>query len=340
MTVRKRKSQPLGWELLLERTKLSTLNHARILAAFTRGRLELDSYVRLSATQDHTWNEESATERLIMAAHPEASYVAFSRAHEEAIGADWLWWFLGESGECVGALVQAKKLAVGMRSFSVDFKHPGGSQKGKQLADLLAASDIFKVPAVYAVYCGDPAYRGGDRMCPSVDRGDPCQRCERASVLLFPALAAQELLDDAPPTTGEIAFKKGVPLEDAIDPAVPAPAVDDVFRYTMDDEFAALLDDPQTGPRDIAKAMFGMVREVREQMAVKFQKDRIDLGPDALFRSVFAGGEQPGDHLLPYAHILRGVRRRLPRYVTDVLAGGELPSEYAPYLAGLAVIRI
>jgi hypothetical protein len=71
-------------------------------------------------------------------------------------------------------------------------------------------------------------------------------------------------------------------------------------------DHADILDNPQTGARDIAKTMFGMVREVREQMVVKFQKDRIDLGPDAVFRSVFAGGEQPGDHLLPYAHILRG----------------------------------
>jgi len=315
-------------------------HHPDLLAAFTRGRSELDSYVRQSAAQDHTWNEESATERLIMAAHPEAQYVVFSRAHEEAIGADWLWWFLDQSGECFGALVQAKKLTVGQHSFSVDFKHPGGPQKGKQLADLLAASDIFKVPAVYAVYCGDPAHRGGDKMCPTVDRGDPCQRCERASVLLFTALAAQELLDEAPSKAGAIAFKKGVPLEDTIDPAVPAPEVSDVYRFAMDDGFAALLDNPQTGPRDIAKAMFGTVREVREQMLLKFVKDRIDLGPEAVFSSVFAGGDQLGDHLLPYAHILRGLRRQLPQYVTDVLSGGELPREYAPYLAGLAVIRI
>jgi hypothetical protein len=86
--------------------------------------------------------------------------------------------------------------------------------------------------------------------------------------------------------------------------------------------------------------MFGMVREVREQMLVKFQKDRIDLGPGAVLGSVFAGGEQSGDHLLPYAHVLRGVRRQLPQYVIDVLDGGDLPSEYAPYLAGLTVIRI
>jgi hypothetical protein len=88
---------------------LSTPGHADTLAAFTRGRLEVDECVRQSASQGHTWNEEPATERLIMAAHPEARYVAFSRTHEEAIGADRLWWFVDESGECGGALVQAKK---------------------------------------------------------------------------------------------------------------------------------------------------------------------------------------------------------------------------------------
>jgi hypothetical protein len=189
-----------------------------------------------------------------------------------------------------------------------------------------AASDIFKVPAVYAVYCGDPAYRAGGRMCARAHRRDPCQRCERASVLLFPALAGQERLDAAPSKAGETAFTTSVPLEDTIDPAVPAPAVNHAFRFARGDGFADLLDNPQTGARDIAKTMLGMVREVREQMLVKFQKDRIDLGPNAVFRSVFARGEQPGDHLLPYAHILRGLRRQLPQYVDGAPSGHRRPA--------------
>jgi hypothetical protein len=319
---------------------VSTPSPLPTLEAVARGRLALDAYVCQSTAQDHTWNEESATERLIMAAHPEVKYATFSRAQEAAIGADWLWWFVGDSGECFGVLVQAKKLTVGARTFAVDYKHPGGPAAGKQLADLLAAANVFEVPAAYAVYCGDPAYRGGDRMCPAADRGDPCQRCERASVLIFPALAAQELLGDAPSKAGAVTFERGVPLEDAIDPAVPGAAVEDVYRLVMGAEFAALLEDPQTGPREIAKRMFEMVKEVRGQMALKFHKDRVDLGPDAVIRSVFAGGERIGDPLLPYAHILRGLRHRLPGYVTQVLAGGQLPDEYAPYLAGLAVIRL
>lgn len=319
---------------------MSATSPLQTLEAFGRGRLALDAYVRLSASQDHTWNEESATERLIMAAHPEVEYTTFSRAQEDVIGADWLWWFVDDSGEALGVLVQAKKLTVGARSFSVDYKHPGGKRKGKQMADLLAASDVFKVPAAYAVYCGDPAYRGGKRMCPATGRGDPCQRCERASVLFFPALAAQELLDQAPSKAGAVTFEKGVPLEDAMDPAVPAAAVEDAFRHVVGEEFAALLEDPQTGAREIAKRMFEIVKEVRGQMALKFFKERIDLGPQAVIRSVFAGGERVGDPLLPYAHILRGLRRQLPTYVTEVLAGDLLPQEFAPYLAGLAVIRV
>jgi hypothetical protein len=79
--------------------------------ALTRGRAAVDDFTRTWLSQGNpTWPEEAATVQLLMAVHPELSYVAFTRHEESQIGADWLWWFLDSTTrEAFGLLVQAKK---------------------------------------------------------------------------------------------------------------------------------------------------------------------------------------------------------------------------------------
>ncbi|MCX4751155.1 hypothetical protein OG455_37590 [Kitasatospora sp. NBC_01287] len=320
-------------------------SHADVLAAFTRGRLAVEDHVRESALQDREWGEEETTVQLLMKAHPEVRYVEFARTHEGQVGADWLWWFVDLTGECFGLLVQAKKLKPIKTGFTVDFKHPDNTSK--QMADLLRTADRFNVPAVYALYCGDLTYRGGARHCPAcasrqegVPQVDPsCLRCERASILLLPALAAQQLAVCAPRQAGLKAFSIGLPLEDAIDRNVFTPEIKDSNLYQLRGELRKFLEDRQYGPREIAKAIFDIVSKMGSGVFDQVMERELPmiLNRDAVFRTV------PADRAYfsapYYADVLCGLRRRLPKYVEPVMNGAG-PPVGAERLAGMVLVHL
>ncbi|MFK0189745.1 DUF6615 family protein [Kitasatospora sp. NPDC090308] len=307
------------------------------LAAFTASRKAVDKFVTASMRQGRTWGEESVTERLLMAAYPTVRYVEFNRAQEEVVGADWLWWFVDRSGEAFGALVQAKKLKVQAQSCAIDFKHPGGDAAGKQMRDLLTTADFLDVPAVYALYCGTLKYREEVTECPVHEyRGRPCQRCQRASILMLSALAAQELAYLSPASAGSSAFETGVPLEDLVDPEVCADNF--VFDSPLAIELANFFEQKQEGVRDIAKAMFNSVKKARQLLMATPE----DLGDDTVFGTIPAGlGQFEADNL-PFRHILRGLKRELPRDVADAIeSDGQLGLwEYRRFIAGVVVVDV
>ncbi|MFF9810734.1 DUF6615 family protein [Streptomyces coeruleorubidus] len=70
----------------------------------------------------HHWAEETVADLLLMAVHPELSYVSFNRYEEARIGADWLWWFVDSaSHEAFGVLVQAKNLKKKGQRWHIDY---------------------------------------------------------------------------------------------------------------------------------------------------------------------------------------------------------------------------
>ncbi|TKS96378.1 hypothetical protein [Streptomyces lasalocidi] len=312
-----------------------------LLTAFTRGRQAVDSYVSESARREHNWGEESATERLLMAAWPDVPYAPFNRRQEKAIGADWLWWFVDLTGECFGIIVQAKKMKQTKTGLTVDFKYPKST--GQQMNDLFTTAREFNLPAAYMLYCGDTQYRrDSNSWCPACSGKDPhCRRCERAGTLLLPALAADHLRFHTPSIAAEDAFRDGFPLEDAVDRNVSTkPLIQDLNIRSLDPPLREFLVTPQHGPREIAKMMFEVVSRMRRGQFSAVAPERPAISNEETL--VFPATPRDTGHFRTpyYPHILNGLRRRLPEYVEPVMNGTLPPSDLSDRLAGMILVRI
>ncbi|MFF0721863.1 hypothetical protein [Micromonospora sp. NPDC003816] len=306
-------------------------------SSLVRGRQAVEAYITECRDQlgEYTWDEEHATVRLTHAAHPVARYIPFTRNQEggtptsSGTGADWLWWWLSPTGECFGMLVQAKSLKrVGGR-WDVDLNYA----KRKQIIDLLNASDLLKVPAVYTLYCGDPAYRP-DLTCGGGHTSDALDRCHRSAVCALPALIASQLATftalDSPGQAAIEAYQYAFPLEDLADTSLGTPFVDDLNLHHIDGELLEFLTQPQGMPRDIAKKIFGMVSRMRSGQFALAVSERQRVDEDAV---VFEDLPTDRGHFgVPYFdHVLRGLRRQPPDYLV-AMANGEDPP---PWLSGL-----
>lgn len=142
------------------------------------------------AAQGHGAKEETLTEILLAAASDRVRYVEFNGAEEASVGADWLWWFVDESGECLGLLVQAKRLKLKGSKWKIDFGYRSGGES--QMQKLLDASTHLGVASAYVLYCGDWAYRG-DLTCGPRHTGESCNLCDRAGVSMLAGLCAKYL---------------------------------------------------------------------------------------------------------------------------------------------------
>jgi hypothetical protein len=312
-----------------------------LLTAFARGRQAVDSYVSESARRGHAWGEESATERLLMAAWPEVSYAQFNRPQEKVIGADWLWWFVDLTGECFGVIIQAKKMKQTKTGLTVDFKYPRNT--GQQIMNLFATAREFDLPAAYILYCGDLEYRrDSNSWCPACSGEDSrCRRCERAGTLLLPALAADQLRSQTPSIAAEDAFRDGFPLEDAVDRNVSTePLVRDLNIRSLDLPLRKFLTTPQHGPREIAKMMFEVVSNMRRGQFSAVAPERPVISDENVF--IFSATPRDTGHFRTpyYPHILNGLRRRLPEYVEPVMSGALPPGNLSDRLAGMVVVQI
>lgn len=312
-------------------------------SALVRGRRAVEAYINecLDQLGEYAWEEEHATIQLIHAAYPTARYVPFNTnqeggsANASGTGADWMWWWLSATGECFGMLVQAKNLKRVGQKWDVDLDYA----KRRQIIDLLNASDLLRVPAAYALYCGDLAYRH-DVTCGPHHTSDAFDRCHRSAVCVLPALIANQLASytvfDSTSQAAIEAFQNAFPLEDLADTTLSTPFVADLNLQRVSGELLEFLTQPQGLPRDIAKKIFTMGSMMRSGQfaAAVDEQQRVDAD-DVVFSDLPA---DQGHFGVPYFdHILRGLRRRTPDYVDAVANGEDPPPWLSRIVAGIAL---
>jgi hypothetical protein len=311
-------------------------------AALVRGRLAVDGYVaQLQEQGSDTWLEEHATERLYMAAWPYVRWVAFNRQQEGVTGADWLWWWVDSSGECFGVLVQAKILKRKPRGgWSIDFLHRGG----EQMDSLLQAADYFQIPAAYVLYCGNTHYRRG-LTCGSRHTPESCLRCERAGVSIVSALIAKHVAGKPVlgfPTadqSAQDAFHWADPVEDLAMPSTMSQPILDLNMQRASTELRAFLAQEQRGVRHVARLIFSAVSRMRTGQFALSLDEKVDVGVKAaVFGSLPTDSGHFGRQYFP--HILRGLRKELPAYVTRVFQGEDAPAWAADRLAGIVLVEL
>ncbi|BCJ65736.1 hypothetical protein [Polymorphospora rubra] len=315
-------------------------------ASLVRGRQAVEAYIVECRDQlgEYTWDEENATDRLIHAVYPAARYIPFKRNQEggtptsSGTGADWLWWWLSPTGECFGMLVQAKNLKRIGKRWAVDLEYA----KRKQIIDLLNASDLLEVPAVYALYCGDPAYRP-DLTCGEGHTSDTLDRCHRSGVCALPALIASQLATfsalDPPGQAAIEAYQNAIPLEDLADTSLGTPVVHDLNLRHIDGKLLEFLTQPQATARGIAKKIFEMVSRMRSgQFALAVSEHR-RVDENAF---VFANLPTDRGHFgVPYFdHVLRGLRRQPPDYLVAMAGGDDPPAWLSRLVAGIALFDV
>jgi hypothetical protein len=305
--------------------------------ALVRGRRAVEAYITECRNQlgEYAWEEEHATVRLIQAAHPVARYIPFTRNQEggnrtvSGIGADWLWWWLSPTGECFGMLVQAKNLKLARGKWDIDLEYA----KRKQIVDLLNASDRLEIPAGYVLYCGDTAYRAG-LTCGAGHTSNLDDRCHRSAVSVLPALVANRITTftslDPPGQAAIEAYQHSLPLEDLAAIDLGSFFVDDLNLRHIDGMLLDFLTKPQGMPREIAKRIFRMVSEMRSGQFAAAGSGRLRGAEDS---AVFEDLPSDQGHFgVPYFdHVLRGLRRRPPDYISAIANGGDPP----PWLTGL-----
>jgi hypothetical protein len=309
------------------------------------GRKAVDSHVAVRAAQGHDAREDTLTEILLsVAAVPgRVRYAQFNQNEEGLVGADWLWWFVDDTGEGFGLLVQAKRLKFEHSQPTIDFGYQSGGES--QMDKLLRAADIFGVPAAYVLYCGDRAFRG-DLTCGPEHSEVSCNLCDRAGVSIIAGLCASEAVKNNAPVAvidlggsgaGRDAFVASIPIEDLADARPTGLQIADPNLDVASEELTSFLLTPQAGSRQVAKQFFERVSHLRRSSF----SHAAPAATVAASTPVF--GEVPrdtGHFAVPYfEHILRGLRSALPAEVLAVVHGEEVPAGYED-LAGVAVFDV
>jgi hypothetical protein len=275
-----------------------------------------------------SWREETISELLWQAARPYVMYADFTRHQEAAVGADWLWWWVDDTGECFGMLVQAKRLHCRGNNWEIEFQ----ANKGEQMKRLFRTAEIFSVPAFYVLYMGGVDYRGSFSCGPNHHSG--CEPCRKASVSVMAGLLAT-MVSPSPRDGANAALNWSIPLEDLVDSA--SEPIYDLNWEQADADLRTFLLEGQTGARNIARTLFRGVSVARGGMFSLDVAEGVNIGSDVIFQNLPLDMAHFG---VPYFdHILRGLRRGLPAYVQDILAGQEPPPSVTNNVGGVAVIR-
>lgn len=306
-----------------------------LVEALRASRLAVDDRRRARAAQGHQVGEVEQTQELLINAFPRVEYAEFNQQQEGAVGADWLWWFLGRTGECFGLLVQAKMLRGSAGMWELDLSYPKGTRR--QMDALLTVADEFDVPAAYVAFFGG-AHERPDLECGS-HSVPVCSRCERSSVAILSGLAALAIvrLDEPyrPHDVAPDAFRQSVPIEDLASAA--SQEIFDVNWNSLSLELKQFLSEPQTGPAAVAKHMFEVAAAIRRG---QFSAAIAEMAPP-VSDYVFAGLPTDNGHGGPpyWVHTLRGLRRQPPEYVAALLEGDARP-ELTPGIRGVAVFHM
>jgi hypothetical protein len=288
------------------------------------------------------WDEETITNTMLVEVPPLVKVVPFTKLqeggdkrlkeHGAGVGADWLWWWVGDGGASFGMLVQAKRLKKGKNGeWIIDFRY----KSGKQWQELHAAAEILQVAPSYALYLGPPNYRKpvdcGVKNHPS--DYEQCNRCIRKSVSFYPSILADGLGLEP-----KVAYEQSIPMESLADPKAP---LAQIWTAGLTPELEEFMTTEAVGvPQAVAKQLVSKVREWRAgQLNLSMDTRRApedQISEDFVFQSL------PLDrgHLsAPYfLQILRGLRRTPPGYVLNVLNGRSPLGLDTTKLAGLIVV--
>lgn len=304
-----------------------------MLTALSRGKAAVDEHIALAEEFDSSWREETASEILWVHTAPFVRYADFTRREENAIGADWLWWWVDADGYCFGALVQAKRIHYRGDSPQLNLRANGG----QQMRNLFEAADIVGVPAAYLIYSGRAQQRR--EVCRAA-HDLSCNRCARLSIALFPALEAKlAAFSTSQRDAANSAYSGAVPIEDLADTTTGHGAVYDLNLDAMEPGLRNFLRHGQAGARHVARTIFSIVAKSRlgQFSATTTERRSADETASEMFSSY------PGDvahYGVPYiSHILRGLRSSPPAYVADVLAGRPLAQTPAPDVAGIVIVQ-
>ncbi|WP_307467667.1 hypothetical protein [Microbacterium sp. SORGH_AS_0505] len=306
-----------------------------VVAAFRAARLAAEEHMIAMDDAGSTWHETTITGIVLQHAHPTVKFVDFSQRQEGTTGADWLWWWVDESGEAFGMLVQAKRLKVGSR-WTIDFSYPDGTSA--QRDKLFASARELGVPPVYGLYLGTQAYRA-PVTCGRADHDDSdCLACRMATVSLLPAILATVGGGMNSDNDAIWAVEHAIPFETLVDPAEQPDCAYDRNLALVDGELRDLLLANQHGARHVAKALFERVSSVRAMQFSAASELMIEGDSEQLF------DRYPSDrgHLgvAYFEHILRGLRTAAPAYVLDVLADQSVPPSVADLVEGVVVVQL
>ncbi|WP_345763380.1 hypothetical protein [Diaminobutyricibacter sp. McL0608] len=304
-----------------------------VARAFRHGREAAAQHMRRADEVGFSWHEETVTDLLLTRVGRTVFTRTFSKREEGKNGADWVWWWVDESGTCFGMLSQAKRLKKKPSSrWWIDF----GYDKGEQRRKLMRTADGLDVPPMYILYFGTPEYRL-PMTCGLRPHPRRCRKCERKTVSILPALMTE------PGGIGEdaaVAFDLSVPLEDIPDPRVSLGQLYDLNIPQMIPELRAFFTQPQSGAARVAKLLTAPLSQVR---GGQFS---LDTAIPARLTDDHAFPDVPGDsgHLgVPYLrHILRGLRTKPPHYVEQLLADPmeEIDVPAMESLDGITVVRV
>jgi len=294
-----------------------------------RARTAVDDHWILRASQGHLPNEHELTGHLLAACDPRfVRYAQFTVREERQLGSDWLWWFLDASGECLGLLIQAKRLHRNRADWTFGLNYRSGGEE-RQIDLLLDAADLLDVPAAYLFYCGPPEYRAG---LECADHRDECDRCPRMGASILDALTVEYELrwDDHV----ERVYAKSAPLEDLL--AGPAGRAIWFQGLDLNPDLREFLVAPQTGVRAVARRLLEVVALARMGQFSATVLDRVATSSDAVFEDVPA---DRGHLARPYLQfVLRGLRREPPSIVEALLADDEIQPHAS--LAGMVVVTL
>ena len=262
-----------------------------LLEALKRIRMAAERHMDDRDSKDLGWVEESVTDVAVGEGIPFVKPVQFNRPQEGTLGADWLWWWLDSlSGECFGALVQAKRVKRSGGKWIVDVRHglqgvgddPDSSIS--QYRRLLDTADYLEVPAVYAFYTGGRIFRR-DLPCPHPARPAECISCQRMAITMLSAFLVRSAWQ--PDALADVVFSEGVPLEDLADPSMPTGPIRDLnLPQIPPGKLRDFLLKEQAGPRDVAKRISAAVAQARRGQFSQAVAAPLALPAERVFREV------------------------------------------------------
>jgi hypothetical protein len=288
-------------------------------AALTTARIAVEQHVGRASQIGITWQEETVSELLWVNTHVNGQMPVqvadFNKPEEGRVGADWLWWFVDNTGECLGVLVQAKRLKHDSGRPALDLRYKRSGLPIDQMTKLFRTARQLCVPAAYVLYFGPVEDRG--LQCGPA-HAISCESCRRKAIAILPGLRAQFVPEDKH-DAAQPAFEQCLALEDFADTAQNQEPAVHIGAEPLPQDLQRWMTEQQAGARTVAKRIYQMIIRPDELWHSADVANRVQMPPDAVFQDVPLDVGHFGQ---PYiAHILRGLRREPPSYVLDIRVG-------------------